>query len=240
MNKLLIFAGAGISAESGLKTFRDDGGIWTTNNVNELCNYHTFTRSKNDENKRRQIFDFYNYRKKETLKVDSNLAHQKIAEWQKEYGKNRVKIVTSNIDNLFEKAGVEDVVHVHGDLENMHCVACQHKWAKDEYDYMERCPKCNSRLTKPHVVFFGERAPEYMKMHSIFNHKKRGKEDIILVIGTSFEVISAETIVQRKNINTILINKDETIQDNWFNHKLIGLATEKILEAEFIIKNSLK
>lgn len=158
MNKLLIFAGAGISAESGLKTFRDDGGIWTQYNINEVCSFYRFKQNKNDIEYRKKIFDFYNERKKEVLKVSPNIAHVKIAELQDKYGYDNVIVVTANIDNLFEKAGVKNVIHVHGDIEHMHCVACQYKWKSLEYNHEERCPKCKSRLTKPHVIFFGERA----------------------------------------------------------------------------------
>lgn len=244
MNKILIFAGAGISAESGLNTFRDTGGIWTKYDVNEVCNIHTFKQAKNDDAKRKKIFEFYNLLKECVKEAKPNEAHKTIAKWQKKYGESRVVVVTANVDDLFEKAGVKNVVHVHGDLRNMQCTACANHWQvnDDLFNHTQRCPKCNSRLTKPAVVFFGEQAPRYMDMNRTFSLKHRQEEDIVMCIGSSMSVIGPDRIVENphhsKSKNTILINKEETIFDSWFKHVYYGLAGEQIKKVESqIIQN---
>ncbi len=233
---ILIFAGAGISAESGLSTFRDKDGLWTKYDPMEVCYLPHFIKIKNDEIQRKKLFDFYNELKNSVDVAEPNQAHKEIYQWQQDFGVDRVKVVTSNVDDLFQKAGVQDVLQIHGNLESTHCIACQHTWKDDFFYYDKRCPKCNSRLTKPNIVFFGENAPHYSKMHKIFNYKKRYANDFILVIGTSFNVISAENLVQRKNAKTILLNKDITDDDHWFYHHFLGNATETIYSAGNIIK----
>lgn len=236
MNKqrIIVFAGAGISAESGLATFRETGGLWTQFDVDEVCNYHVFKNAKLDNEKREHIFNFYNLVKKHILQASPNHAHQVIASWQEKYGIDRVKIITANIDDLFEKAGAKDVLHVHGEIYNMHCAACSHTWfiGNDSFDYQQRCPKCSSRLTKPNVVFFGEMAPSYFIMNQICSMKRREPNDIILYIGSSMSVIPPERLIQERNEYntgiTVLVNKDKNDLDFWFKHKYYGLATEQI------------
>lgn len=233
---ILIFAGAGISAESGLSTFRDQNGIWSKYDPMEVCYLPHFIKIKKDLNQRKKLFDFYNELKQSVDLAEPNNAHKEIYQWQQDFGPEHVTVVTSNIDNLFQKAGVKNVLEIHGNLETTHCISCEHSWKDDFFYYDKRCPKCNSRLTKPNVVFFGENAPNYKKMYKIFNYKKRNHNDFILTIGTSFNVIPAEDIVQRKNAKTILLNKDKTEDDHWFYHHFLGNATETIHLAGNIIK----
>lgn len=247
MNRILIFAGAGISAESGLATFRDSGGIWDQFDVNEVCNIHSFKKAKEDQIKRAKIFEFYNLVKKEILKAEPNEAHKQIAKWQKKYGKDRVIITTANIDNLFEKAGCEDVIHVHGEIFNMHCFACSHTWeiGNNEYNHTERCPKCHSRLTKPNVVFFGEMAPLYEKLAYHFHIKRMQSDDIILYIGSSMSVIPPTKLITHPNHkNTgqmVLVNKEINDLDILFNHRYYGNATEELLNVDQnVIKRLMK
>lgn len=244
LNKIIIFAGAGISAESGLATFRETGGLWTQFDVEEVCNYYVFKKAKLDEQKRAHIFNFYNLAKQSILKAEPNDAHNIIASWQKSYGTERVKVVTANIDNLFEKAGCEEVLHIHGEIYNMHCAACSHTWNIGEslFNYQDRCPNCTSRLTKPNVVFFGEMAPNYLKMGQIFNIKNRASNDIILYIGSSMSVIPPDRLLQKINHPntgiTVLVNKDKNEMDNWFKHHYYGIATEELkkVHEEIILK----
>lgn len=242
-NKIIIFAGAGISAESGLATFRETGGLWTQFDVDEVCNYYVFKKTKLDDEKRKHIFNFYNLAKEHILKVSPNEAHKVIASWQNTYGTDRVKIITANIDDLFEKAGAQEVLHIHGEIYNMHCAACSHTWniGISLFDYQQRCPNCTSRLTKPNVVFFGEPAPKYLEMGQIFNIKRRQAQDIILYIGSSMSVIPPDRLIQKRNAYntgiTVLVNKETNEMDKWFKHKYYGLATEEIQKVnENIIK----
>lgn len=245
MERFLIFAGAGVSQESGLNTFRDAGGIWTQYNVMELCNFQKWaTATKESDPLREKIFEFYNYRKKEIQKAKPNAAHYKVAEWQQRYG-DKVVIVTSNIDDLFEKAGCTDVIHVHGETTNMKCAACGEVWdiGQDEFEHEPRCPHCNSRYTKPNVVFFGEGAPRYADMFYHFHAKRRSRDDVILYAGSSMSVIHPGTIFGdvRKDRKAhwghkILVNKDTDVDDSLFDHAFYGLATEEFQKVDEFIQ----
>ena len=227
MNRILLFAGAGISAESGLATFREQGGLWTRFDVNEVCNFTVFKRAKNDLAARAHIFEFYTLVREAIEKAQPNDAHRQVAAWQKEFGTERVKVVTANIDDLFERAGCQDVVHIHGNAKKMHCVACSHTWEAQFYNHEERCPNCSSRLTKPDVVFFGEPAPEYLKMGQIFNDRRRNENDVLLYVGSSQSVIPPYRLIEanRSHSQTVLVNKDEGPEDRLFRHKYYGLAS---------------
>jgi NAD-dependent deacetylase len=237
MNKLLIFSGAGISAESGLSTFRDVDGLWKRYNIDEVCNFINFKKHKEDDEKRTVLFKFYNDVKKAILKAEPNEAHYQVAKWQKKYGTERVIITTANIDNLFEKAGCENVIHVHGEIFNMHCAACQNKWYIGESEYKNvRCNKCNSRLTKPNIVFFHEQAPEYEKLQYYFHPKRRQEDDILLYIGSSMSVIHPTTLFgtgKNSQLGTrVLINKEKSNDDYLFQEKYYGLATKMLKKVD--------
>lgn len=223
MNKLLIFTGAGISAPSGVKTYRDPDGVWSKNDVKRFCNItHYKTKAEYGSEERRKIFEFYNHCKSEVVSASPNFVHMKIAEWQKTYGQDRVKVVTMNVDNLLERAGVQDVVHVHGDMTSMQCLAFGHVWhiGNDSYDPEVRCPECQSRAVKPNVVFFGEYAPEYMKMNQIFKPGNRTQDDIVVYMGSSGEVLAPQVVVQTHKGHTCLVNKDPV--EGPFKNRYIG------------------
>ena len=188
--KILIFCGAGISAESGLSTFRDKDGTWDKYDLNEVCNLKTFSKNKE------KVFEFYNNRKKEMLSAKYNEAHKHIAEIQKKYTKEVVKIFTSNVDNLLEQAGCENVCHVHGDIHHMKCLGCEKIWniGNEEYDILKLCPFCNSKEIKPSIIFFNEQASEYGKLMKYFESSgeiinKEIVPNIKLFVGTSFQVL---------------------------------------------------
>lgn len=238
MRKLLILSGAGISKESGLDTFRDKGGTWEKYDMDVVCNYTTW--KDNFE----AVHDFYNFRRAELQTVQPNAAHLKIAEWSKKYC---VVNITQNVDNLFEKAGCENVVHLHGTLTRMQCTACGNVWFIGEraYDYAtERC-KCNSkRGVKPSVVLFNEDAPLYRVLY----RELRGltKDDVVLVIGTSGLVLSVNSLLFDSPATLILNNMEvsQHIDDSIFKHIFYIPATEAVLKIDTIIeemnKNYLK
>ena len=207
MNKILIFTGAGLSAESGISTFRDNvDGLWTKYNPDIVANLRAFASN------REEVFKFYNERRTELPSLNPNAAHIGIAALQKKYGKDTVKIYTQNIDDFLERAGCEDVIHVHGKFTEMKCLGCEHIWdiGHTEWAVDRPCPECGKiECVKPGVIFFYEAAPEYPEMYAAFRNSRR---DIILVIGTSGEVISMDKITgNRYSTNksfTILNNKD--------------------------------
>lgn len=207
MKQILIFTGAGLSAESGISTFRDNvDGLWTKYNPDVVANLWTWPNHK------QTVFDFYNERRVELPNLKPNAAHEGIAKLQKEYGKDVVKVFTQNIDDFLERAGCEDVVHVHGKFTDMLCLDCDHTWdvGYTEVQLGTACPSCGSVAgVKPGVIFFHEAAPEYPNMYKTF---RESRNDVIVVIGTSGEVISMDKIAgNRRSPNkpfSILNNKD--------------------------------
>lgn len=207
MNQILVFTGAGLSAESGISTFRDnEDGLWTKYDPDVVANLWTWPNHKET------VFKFYNERRTQLPTLKPNAAHEGLAAIQRLYGKDRVKIFTQNIDDFLERAGCEDVVHVHGKFTDMNCLDCNHVWdvGYNEVALGTPCPKCGSIAgVKPGVVFFYEDAPEYPNMYKAFRDSRK---DVILVIGTSGEVVPLHKITgNRYSPNksfTILNNKD--------------------------------
>jgi NAD-dependent deacetylase len=246
MGRLLIFAGAGVSQESGLSTFRDTGGIWTQYNVDELCHIQKWIdATKENTPLREEIFEFYNQRKKEIQKALPNAAHFKVAEWQQRYGLDKVVIVTSNVDDLFEKAGCTNIIHVHGETTTMKCAACGEVWdiGQAEYDHTTHCPKCDSRYTKPNIIFFGEIAPKYNDMNYHFHPDRRSQDDVFVYAGSSMSVLHPVTLLgnPRKDPRAnwghkILVNKDTDVCTSLFDYAFFGKATEEFENVDELIQ----
>lgn len=239
MNKILIFTGAGLSAESGISTFRDNvDGLWTKYNPDIVANLRAWPNHK------QTVFDFYNERRLELPNLKPNAAHIGIAALQQKYGRENVKIFTQNIDDFLERAGCEDVVHVHGKFTEMKCLDCEHIWdiGFTSIELGTPCPSCGSVTgVKPGVIFFYEDAPEYPNMYKTF---RESRNDIIIVIGTSGEVISMDKIAgNRRTPNksyTILNNKDRDkygmIDYRLFDSRIFKPASEAIENITRIIK----
>jgi NAD-dependent deacetylase len=192
LGKLIVFTGAGISAESGISTFRDANGLWENHKIDEVCNIWTW------KNNFEAVHAFYNARRLAVESAQPNAAHRAVKEWQDRY---ETVLLTQNIDDLFEKAGCRDVIHLHGEATRMMCQACGSDWDigyrewKTEDGIADRCPKCNSRRgVKPGVIFFHEAAPLYRVLH----HTLRGvrPDDVIVVIGTSAAVIDIGSMLR--------------------------------------------
>lgn len=178
--RLVVFTGAGLSADSGIPTFRDADGLWEKHNINDVCNILTWKM------KRDVVHRFYSERRKAMADATPNAAHAQIAAWQRRYA---TTIITQNVDDLLERAGCTSVIHVHGRLWEMQCLACGHVWTvRAAWTADDRCPRCSSRKgVKPNVVFFNEQAPLYRAMFKTF--KEAGPDDVLVVIGTSGEVL---------------------------------------------------
>lgn len=228
MSKILFFTGAGLSAESGISTFRNnEDGLWTRYNPDVVANMETFYANRN------QVFKFYNERRLSLGNLKPNKAHLEIAKLQAELGPDKVKIVTQNIDDFLEQAGCKDVVHVHGRLTEIHCLECGKIYdvGYTEVSAKDTCLHCGSKHIKPNVIFFGEHAPHYFDMYQIFG-ELREEGDVIIAIGTTFEVVPFYAIMG--NVSTpsynILCNKDRGGDiDHEMIHKIYYMkATEAI------------
>ncbi|MCK5293310.1 MAG: NAD-dependent deacetylase [Arcobacteraceae bacterium] len=227
--KIIFFSGAGISAESGISTFRDTGGLWEEYKIEDIC-----TAGCLDTN-RMETIEFYNKRREDIKDKVPNKAHNRIVELQKKYP-NNIKIVTQNVDDLFEKAGAKDILHLHGFLPEVRCENEQCKRVinigyekQDEF-----CPSCGEYL-RPNIVFFGEQAPKYQDLYKLIEDV-----DIMVIMGTSGNVIDVYGLLHSTNYG-ILNNLEESdaIDDSVFHKVIYDKATVAIDEISMIVEEFL-
>jgi len=180
--KIVVFTGAGISAESGISTFRESGGLWEKYDINDVATPEAWARNQN------LVLEFYNQRRKQVLAAQPNPAHTALVELEKKFD---VQIITQNIDDLHERAGSKKVLHLHGEIRksrstfNPELVYDIKGW---EIKAGEKCEK-GSQL-RPHIVWFGEMVPEMNLAAEI-----SAEADIFLIIGTSLNVYPAAGLV---------------------------------------------
>ena len=180
--KLVVFTGAGISAESGIKTFRDSGGLWEEFDINEVATPQAWEKNKP------LVLDFYNKRRKQVLEAQPNKAHYALVELEQKYD---VQIITQNIDDLHERAGSKKVLHLHGEITKSRSTAepsLVYKIKNAEILIGDKCEK-GSQL-RPHIVWFGEAVP-MMDMANLMAEKA----DIFMVVGTSMAVYPAAGLI---------------------------------------------
>ena len=181
MKKLVVLSGAGISAESGIKTFRDADGLWEGHDIMEVASPIGF--AKNPE----LVFDFYNKRRAQLLEVQPNQAHSILAELQNEFD---IHIITQNVDDLHERAGSNNVIHLHGELLKVRSIYNEQiilDWNKDLF--LGDVDKFGNQL-RPHIVWFGEDVPAMEKALETVE-----QANILLVIGTSLQVYPAAGLI---------------------------------------------
>lgn len=230
MAKVIFITGAGISAESGLTTFRDKNGLWEQFDVNNVCNLETF------EQNREQVFAFFNDRRAELKEAKPNSTHLTIAKIQYDYGKDRIKIITQNADDLLEKAGCKNVVHIHGVYNEIECLNCG-EVTDVGYDAVGAdisCLTCGRVALKPNVTFFNE-APKY---HDFMTElETMTPTDMLVVMGTSSMAIPVNAIVEAVPGYKILNNLErvEEINHELFDKTFYEPATAAILSIEKLI-----
>ncbi len=176
--RLIIFTGAGISAESGVPTFRTGpDGLWHNHRIEDVCHIDTFERNYD------LVHQFYNDRRIALQGVEPNAAHRAIAELQQQHGE-RVQLMTTNVDDLHERAGSPEVVHIHGNLLELVNLA---EGRIEPIGYEAFNHAVHPPHFKPNVVFFGEAAPVYRDLFTLMNSLSR--HDLVLVIGSSESVL---------------------------------------------------
>jgi len=207
---LIAFTGAGISAESGIPTFRGHGGLWENYRVEEVATPEAFRRNPS------LVWDFYKMRIRKMKDAKPNKAHLALAELEK-MGILKA-VITQNIDDLHRRAGSENVIELHGNIYRVKCTSCDYRENLKESGRLDEfldegelpgCPKCGS-LLRPDVVWFGEPLPE-QALDEAFNLARRA--DLCLVIGTSAQVFPAAYIpmlVKDEGGRIIEINPDNT------------------------------
>jgi NAD-dependent deacetylase len=175
--KLVVLSGAGISAESGIQTFRDSDGLWEGHNVNDVATPEGFQRNPE------LVLDFYNQRRKQLHTVIPNLGHEILAELENHF---EVQIITQNVDNLHEKAGSTNVLHLHGELLKARSTANKNYILDWNNDLILGDLDKDGNQLRPHIVWFGEDVPALEKAVSIVQNA-----DILIIIGTSLQVYPA-------------------------------------------------
>ena len=235
MKKIMILSGAGLSAESGIHTFRDHDGLWENHDVMKVCS----TQGWIEDHK--YVTRFYNDRRRDLEFKEPNHAHEVLARLEHDY-RGRVIHLTQNIDNLMEKAGAKDVIHLHGTLTDLRCEACTEifdvGYAPQEGD--ESCPQCGNTRVRHNVVMFGEAAPEYSHLQEAIRHCT-----LFIAIGTSGTVIDIVPIAKEFK-HSILIDpkRQETAStfdphtyiDEYFEHFIQKKAGDAMEDMMAIIK----
>ena len=180
---LVFLTGAGISAESGLATFRGSGGMWNNYKIEDVCTAEALKHN------RQQVIEFYNMRRKEVINASPNQAHKLIASLQNNY---RVSVITQNVDDLHERGGSQDVLHLHGEIRKL----CSSKNVQDSiplagWEQNIDAKHADGSLLRPFIVLFGESVPLITTAYNVVK-----KADILVIIGTSLAVYPAATLVQ--------------------------------------------
>ena len=182
MKKIVVLTGAGISAESGLKTFRDSGGLWEEHRIEDVATFEGWQRNP------KMVLDFYNERRKQLKGAEPNAAHKALVRLEQRY---EVQIITQNVDDLHERAGSSNVLHLHGELKKSRSTVDEDLvydikgW---ELKLGDLCEK-GSQL-RPHIVWFGEAVPMIELATQLTE-----QADIFIVIGTSLNVYPAASLI---------------------------------------------
>ena len=222
---IVILTGAGISAESGLQTFRASDGLWEGHRVEDVATPEAFARDP------KMVHEFYNMRRKSVLEAQPNAAHKSLAELENKWAGD-VLVVTQNIDDLHERGGSESLIHMHGEALKVFCTNCssnfgqKHIWRK-ALSQKDTCPNCGySSGLRPDIVWFGEMPYE---MDRIFD--ALGNCDLFISIGTSGHVYPAAGFVQHARASgafTIECNLEPSNVASSFHHHITGPATKTV------------
>lgn len=222
INSIMVLTGAGISAASGLDTFRDKGGIWAQYDYREVATPEGYARNPD------KVHDFYNMRRRQALTVEPNAAHFALARLEREWHGDFL-LVTQNVDGLHEAAGSEKLLHMHGELNSALCQSCGKRmdW-KTDMDVFSACPVCEEiGYVRPDIVWFGE-----MPYHVDEINKALAKVDLFISIGTSGTVFPAAGFAlqaRTRGAFTVEINLEPSTPDtDLFTDSIKGLAEETV------------
>jgi NAD-dependent deacetylase len=229
MKKLVVLTGAGISAESGIRTFRDMGGLWEEYDVMEVASPQAW------HNKPELVTRFYNDRRIQLGKVEPNLGHIALAEAQNEFD---VHIITQNVDNLHERAGSTKVLHLHGELTKMRSTRYSDMIYEVGYKEMSLDDKCEKGFRlRPHIVWFGEEVPAISEAAEIV-----AQADIFAVVGTSLNVYPAAGLLDYapNGIPIFLIDPNDVPVHSRFDVKYIKAPASTGVKEMFELLQDLK
>jgi NAD-dependent deacetylase len=221
-DRLFVLTGAGISAESGLATFRGSGGLWNGYRVEEVATPEAWQANS------KLVWQFYSMRRRDALAAQPNAAHSALAEVERKLG-DRFYLCTQNVDDLHERAGSRRVHHMHGTLFQSRCVRCNRPFPdKALYEQganLPVCEKCSSPV-RPHIVWFGE-IP--LGMDEIYGELDRAT--ILVAVGTSGSVYPAAQfahIARQRDARTVYVGPEEPINAGAFDEIVLGTAAEAL------------
>ena len=219
-DRLFVLTGAGISAESGLATFRGSGGLWNGHRVEEVATPEAW--HANPE----LVWRFYSMRRRDAMAADPNAGHIALAAVEQRMG-DRFYLCTQNVDDLHERAGSCRIHHMHGTLFQSRCVRCvmpfPDKALYDGAGDLPQCTDCGGRV-RPHIVWFGE-VP--LGMDGIY--RELDSATVVLVVGTSDSVYPAAgfvNIANQRGIRTVYVGPEEPLNADAFDEIVLGTAAE--------------
>ena len=218
--RIVILTGAGISAESGLATFRASDGLWENHRIEDVATPEGFDHDP------ALVHRFYNMRRQAARQARPNAAHHALAELA---GRHDLTLVTQNVDDLHERGGSPQVIHMHGELNRALCAGCGHRWdAPPLMQPHDECPACTAPSTRPDIVWFGEMPYHMEQIWQALDHA-----DLFAAIGTSGNVYPAAGFVQyaaRKGAECIEMNLDASANARDFDRRILGPASVTVPE----------
>ncbi|MCQ8184946.1 NAD-dependent deacylase [Parvularcula maris] len=221
--RIVVLTGAGISADSGVDTFRDQNGAWVKNNPMKVATPEGFAEDPE------RVHAFYNARRAQLPGVDPNPAHVALAELEREAVKagGSFTLVTQNVDNLHARAGSKNILPIHGSLTKVSCQACQEvfDWEKN-LSVKTPCPSCGARAMRPYIVWFGEIPRHFDKVEEAMM-----EADLFISVGTSGSVYPAAGLVgfaRERGIPRVELNLEPSDNAYLFTDKRYGRASEVV------------
>lgn len=215
--RIVVLTGAGVSAESGLGTFRDKDGLWTRVDLNAVATPEGFARDP------AKVHAFYNARRAGARDASPNAAHVALVHLQR--SSHDVTLVTQNVDSLHEAAGSRDVIHMHGFLDGALCADCGHRWSAPlVMQADDRCSNCDASRTRPDIVWFGEMPYQMDRIEAALV-----RADLFVAIGTSGTVYPAAgfvDIADRAGADTLELNLEASEVRSSFAQARYGPASE--------------
>ncbi len=226
---LCVLTGAGVSAESGVPTFRGNDGLWSKFRPEELANFSAFIRNPD------LVWAWYSYRKKIVREVKPNAAHDALARMEK--GVQDFTLVTQNVDNLHARAGSRNILELHGNIMRSYCIKCRKYASEAELENLEKAPVCGfcGGLVRPDVVWFGEMLPG-----SIFDEAAEAarRSDLFLCVGTSgvvYPAASLPLIARDAGAYVVEVNQERTELSPRLDETLVGKAGDILPELARIL-----
>jgi len=222
---IVVLTGAGISAESGIQTFRGGGGLWEGHDIEEVATFDGYVRNP------RKVLKFYNDRRRDLRRagIEPNAAHLALAEFERDHP-GEFLLVTQNVDDLHERAGSRELRHMHGELDKVRCQRCHQVYSsREDIEPSTQCPWCMAAgRVRPHIVWFGE-----MPFHMDEIHLRLARCDLFVSIGTSGNVYPAAGFVElahQRGITTVELNLEPSEGAALFSEGYYGPATAIVPE----------